>query len=152
MRSSEELSARADGFMRLLIESGLATQDQLDGTKVTDGSHIDEVLISDGIVDPIRLRQVMSLAWKLPVVDLTATWIDLELVRARDGESYLAENWLPLHDQANGTVLVATARFPDEARTAAISDHLASPVEFCVVTAADIRAAVLGAWGVNARR
>jgi hypothetical protein len=152
MRSSGDLSAAEDPFALLLLESGLATREQVDRSTSVADAHIDETLIAEGIIDPAHLRQVTSLAWKLPIVDLTGTWLDVELVRAIDGETYLAENWLPLHDQANGSVLVATARFPDAERAAEISARLISPVEFVVATAADIRAAVLDAWGANARR
>jgi hypothetical protein len=43
---------------------------------------------------------------------------------------YLSENWFPVRDQANGTVLVATSRIPDASGAERIAAVIESPVEF----------------------
>ena len=68
--------------------------------------------------------------------------MDHELVDQFSDELYLSENWFPVRDQANGTVLVATSRIPDTARTERIAAVIASPVEFAAVASSDISAAV----------
>jgi predicted amidohydrolase len=73
-------------------------------------------------------------------------------VRQWPGQRYIAEGWMPVRDQANGSVLVATARVPDTERAAHIADVLENPVEFAAATLSDIRAAVLRAFAPEANR
>ncbi|TXN32211.1 glycosyltransferase [Lacisediminihabitans profunda] len=94
------------------------------------------------MVDSAVLLKVMARAWKVAPVDLTTIGIDRDLVRQWPAERYLRENWVPVRDQSNGSVLVATAREPDAARTATIASVLESPVEFVAATSWDIRSAV----------
>ena len=145
-----EPSAYGADLSDLLVASGLATREEVAAAArigSTLGEHIDETLIASGRIEPERLRKVMSLAWSLPSIDLSSGWIDEDLVRSWEAKTYLSEKWMPVRDQANGSVLVATARIPDAAR---IEELLLSPVEFAVTTSADIRAAVL--WSFTGER
>lgn len=145
MTTAGRTPARRDAFSSLLLESGLVTQDQLDlarARKDSSGAHVEETLVTEGIVDSDLLRRVMSRSWGIAIVDLETEWIDHDLVRNGPRSLYVDDNWMPLHDQANGTVLVATARVPHPERTAEIAAALASPVEFAVATSLDIRTAV----------
>ncbi|WP_394768308.1 glycosyltransferase family 2 protein [Lacisediminihabitans sp.] len=140
-----EPSVTGAGFAALLLDSGLITNDQLAiarAAKSKTGDHLDEVLVNLGMVDSTALLKVMARAWKVAPLDLTSTRIDRDLVRQWPAEQYLRENWVPVRDQSNGSVLVATAREPDAARSATIASVLESPVEFVAATSWDIRSAV----------
>jgi hypothetical protein len=155
MTTAGRTPARRDPFSTLLLESGLVTQDQLDLARARGdsfGAHVDETLVTEGVVDPDLLRRVMSRSWGIAIVDLETEWIDDELVRNGPHPLYVDDNWMPVHDQANGTVLVATARVPDPERTAEIAAALASPIEFAVATSLDIRTAVDRVLATRKRR
>lgn len=129
----------------ILVESGLASLDQLTAARrraEVSGEHLDEALINSGVFESALLRRVLSRSWGLPLVVLATEWIDTELVLQARRSRYIEEMWMPVRDQANGTVLVATARFPDDEQVAAVGIALASPIEFAVATSHDIRRAV----------
>ncbi len=136
-------------FAVLLVESGLVTEEQVQSARAsTHGATtlIDDALIALGHLDSDRLLLVMSRAWKLPIIDLSTGWVDDTLVCQWPGDIYLDGNWMPVRDQANGSVLVATAREPDAARRDLVADVIQSPIEFAVAGSADIRTAVLSAF------
>lgn len=145
-----DASAHDAELIDLLVASGLVTGEEVAAAARLGralSEHVDETLIASGMVDADRLRRVMSHAWSFPVIDLSSEWIDDELVRSWESKTYLSERWMPVRDQANGSVLVATARIPDSAR---IEELLLSPVEFAVTTSTDIREAVL--WSFTGER
>ncbi|MCU1513321.1 MAG: rane-bound glycosyl transferase [Microbacteriaceae bacterium] len=132
-------------FAALLLEAGLANVAELEAAAEESseaGLHLDEVLVANSVIDRTVLVRVMARAWQLPVIDLAVDRPDPELVMEWPAETYLLGNWMPVRDQANGSVLVATAREPDEERSMAIEQELGVPVEFVVATSADIRASV----------
>jgi hypothetical protein len=142
---SEDTSAEFTAFADLLVESGLVSGEQLaraDDEHAHSGVAIDAVLVSQGVVEPAALRSVLARAWNLPALNLARTHVDHELVDQWSDEIYLSENWFPVRDQANGTVLIATSRIPDALRAEHITAVIASPVEFAAVASADISAAV----------
>jgi len=132
-------------FEVLLVESGLVSGEQLSDAqaeRVRSGAAIDTVLVSQGLVQPAALRSVFARAWNLPALNLARTHVDHQLVDQWPDEIYLSENWFPVRDQANGTVLVATSRGPDAPRAKRIAAVIDCPVEFVVVATVDISAAV----------
>lgn len=140
-----EPSVSGAGFAALLLDSGLITSDQLAiarAAKSKTGDRLDEVLVNLGMVESGALLKVMARAWKVAPIDLNTAKVDRDLVRQWPAERYLLENWVPVRDQSNGSVLVATAREPDAAKTAAIASVLENPVEFVAATSWDIRSAV----------
>lgn len=150
---SDGMSAESAAFADLLVGSGLVSRAQLASALLEhthSGVALDALLVAAGIVEPVALRSVLAHAWNLPVLNLARTHVDHELVDQWSDELYLSENWFPVRDQANGTVLVATSRMPDTARAKHIAAVIASPVEFAAVTSADISAAV--ARAVKRRR
>ena len=141
----DDTSSEFTAFADLLVESGLVSREQLaraDEECAQSGKAIDAVLVSHGVVEPAVLRSVLARAWSLPALNLVRTHVDHELVDQWPDELYLAENWFPVRDQANGSVLVATSRIPDASRAARIAALIESPVEFAAVASADISAAV----------
>jgi cellulose synthase/poly-beta-1,6-N-acetylglucosamine synthase-like glycosyltransferase len=126
----------------LLLDSGLITGEQLElarAAKDRTGSHIDEVLITLGMISTDELRSVMARAWGLPVVDLATTHRDEDLIRRWSGQMMIAENWMPVRRDPDGVLRVATARVPDDERREHIEDVLGEPARFVVATSWDIR-------------
>ncbi len=139
-------SAQSAQFAELLLESGLITGEQLEfarAAKDRTGSHIDEVLVGLGIVTPDAIRSAAARSWGLPALALSETDRDDAFIRGWSGQSMIAENWMPLRRDGDGTVLVATARVPDEERRAHIEEVVGGPVTFGAVTSWDIRQLVL---------
>lgn len=139
----------------LLVESGLVTGAQLacvGDERAVCGAPIDEVLVSQGVIEASAWRAVLARAWSLPAIDLARSHVDNELVDQRPDRVYLDEGWFPVRDQANGTVLVATSCLPDDDRSARIAALVGAPVEFAVVASADITAAVARAARSRTRR
>jgi hypothetical protein len=153
--ASGEPTAQNAALVQLLLESGLVTAEQLQlasTAELATGLHFDEILVIRGVVAADVLLKVMARAWHLPPIHLARTRVDRDLVRQWPGQRYIAEGWMPVRDQANGSVLVATARVPDTERAAHIADVLENPVEFAAATLSDIRAAVLRAFAPEANR
>ncbi len=152
---SADIPAECTAFTELLVDSGLVSPEQLaraEDERARSGAAIDVVLTSQGVIDPAALRSVLARAWNLPTLNLARTHVDPELVDQWPDEIYLAENWFPVRDQANGTVLVAISRIPDDTRAARIASLIEAPVEFAAVVSVDISAAVARAAKRRARR
>lgn len=146
----QEMTAQSAAFADLLVESGLAVYEEIRLARIEKsrtGRHIDEILIEQGILDRRTLVPVMARAWQIAVIDLASDRPDPALMQEWDDGTYLAENWVPVRDQYNGSVLVATARVPDPERAAHICLLIGAPAEFVVATSGDIRAAVERANG-----
>ncbi|MEQ1737775.1 MAG: glycosyltransferase, partial [Rhodoglobus sp.] len=139
-------SVQSAAFAELLIESGLITEDQLAiarAAKAKTGSHIDEVLMSLGLVSPDVLRVLIARTWGLAPLEVANPHRDDELIRRWSGQLMLAENWMPVRRAFDGTIVVATARVPDAERRSQIEGHLGEPVHFEAATSWDIRHIVL---------
>ena len=135
-------SSQSVAFADLLLDSGLITREQLElarSAKERTGSHIDEVLITLGMISTDELRSVMARAWSLPVTDLATTQRDENLIRRWSGQMMIAENWMPVRRDPDGVLRVATARVPDDERRAHIEEVLGERVRFVVATSWDIR-------------
>lgn len=142
-------SVQSAAFADLLLESGLITQDDLTfarAAKARTGAHIDEILVGQGRVSPQALRSVMARAWGLPVIDLASTRVDTAFMKNWSGQMMVAENWMPLRRQPDGTVLVATSRVPDGERREHIERTLGLPASFAVATSWDIRSLALQSY------
>jgi cellulose synthase/poly-beta-1,6-N-acetylglucosamine synthase-like glycosyltransferase len=139
-------SVQSTEFAELLVHSGLISEQDLElarAAKARTGSHIDEILVSQGIVSPQALRSVMAHAWGLPVLDLHTVPHDSVFMHRWSGQLMVAENWMPLRREPDGSVLVATARIPDAERREHIQRTVGEPVRFGVATSWDIRNLVL---------
>ncbi len=135
-------SSQSVAFADLLLDSGLITREQLElarSAKDRTGSHIDEVLITLGMISTDELRSVMARAWGLPVTDLATTQRDENLIRRWSGQLMMAENWMPVRRDPDGVLRVATARVPDDERRAHIEVVLGEPARYVVATSWDIR-------------
>jgi hypothetical protein len=141
----DDFSNECSAFTDLLVEAGLVTGHELavaTHERSHSGGPIDEILVAHGVIKPAVLRTMLARAWNLPAIDLARTHVDHELVDQWSDDLYLGENWFPVRDQANGTVLVATSRRPDIDRAERIAALIEAPVEFAVVASGDITAAV----------
>src|SRR4051812_49278042 len=92
-------SAQSAAFADLLLDSGLITEDQLAvarAAKAKSGSHIDDVLVSMGLLSVDLLRHQVARAWGLPALDVADPHLDPELIKRWSGQMMLAENWMPI--------------------------------------------------------
>jgi cellulose synthase/poly-beta-1,6-N-acetylglucosamine synthase-like glycosyltransferase len=140
--SPEVRSAQSVEFAELLLGSGLITAEQLRiarAAKVRTGAHIDDILVSLGMVSPVILRDTMSRAWGIPEIDLLTTPHDDELIHRWSDRGYLAQNWIPVRREPDGVILVATARIPDPERANQIAARLGEWPRFAAATSWDIR-------------
>lgn len=136
-------------FGDLLVASGLITREQLEFARSAEqrtGSHLDNVLISLGMLSLEELRSLLGRSWGLPVADLATTDRDELLIRRWSGQRMLRENWMPLRRDPDGVIRVATAREPDAARRAHIEGVLGEPVRFVAATSWDIRQLLLAVF------
>ncbi len=134
-------------FADLLLQSGLVSPENLAfarQVKERTGAHIDQVLISQGLLDSESLLLVEAQSWGIHPIDLAAVKFDDELVRRLSGQTYLAENWLPIRRNDAGTVFVATARGVAPDRVARIREMLGGAhVQMVATTSWDIKNACL---------
>ena len=142
-------SVQSVAFAELLLDSGLITQDQLAiarAAKAKTGSHIDDVLVSMGLLSVDLLRVQVARAWGIPPLDVSEPHLDPELIKRWSGQLMLAENWMPIRRAFDGTIVVATARVPDDERRGQIESTLGEPVLFEAATSSDIHKFVLDVY------
>jgi len=142
-------SAQSAAFADLLLDSGLISQDQLAiarAAKAKTGSHIDDVLVSMGLLSVDLLRVQVARAWGIPPLDVAEPHLEPELIRRWSGQMMLAENWMPVRRAFEGTLVVATARVPDDERRAHIETTLGESVHFEAATSSDIHKFVLAVY------
>ncbi len=139
--------ADSEAFAELLLSSGLVSLDNLAfarQVKERTGAHIDQVLISEGLLDSESLLLAEAQSWGIHPIDLEAVKFDDDLVRRSTGQTYLAENWLPIRRNDSGTIFVATARGISPARVERIRAVLGgAEVQFVATTSWDIKNACL---------
>ncbi len=139
--------ADSEAFAELLLQSGLVSPENLAfarQVKERTGAHIDQVLISEGLLDSESLLLVEAHAWGILAIDLEAVQFDDQLVRRFPGQTYLAENWIPIRRAADGSLFVATARGVAPERVDHIRTLLGgAEVQFVATTSWDIKNACL---------
>lgn len=139
--------ADSEAFADLLLQSGLVSSENLAFARLVKertGAHIDQVLISEGLLDSESLLLAEAASWGIHPIDLEAVKFDDELVRSGSGQRYLAENWLPIRRNDAGIVFVATARGVAPERVASIREALGgAEVQFVATTSWDIKNACL---------
>lgn len=139
--------ADSDAFAELLLQSGLVSPENLAFARQVQqrtGAHIDQVLISEGLLDSESLLLAEAASWGIHPIDLDAVKFDDELVRRFPGQTYLAENWLPIRRNDAGVVFIATARGVAPERVERIRALLGgAEVQFVATTSWDIKNACL---------
>lgn len=137
----------SEAFAQLLLDAGLVTPENLAyarQVKQRTGAHIDQVLISQGLLDSESLLLAEARSWGIHPIDLAAVKFDDDLVRRVPGQQYIAENWLPLKRNAAGTIIVATARGVAPNRVERIRSLLGGgELQFVATTSWDIKNACL---------
>ena len=129
-------------YVQALCETGLLTDEQLAHAELSSartGTELDEVLVSLGYVTDAVLRSAFARQWNLPVIDVRTSTRDEDFIRQWPGQKMLAEHWMPLRRNVDGSVVVATSRPVDDARRAYISNVVGAPVEFGAATQWDLR-------------
>ncbi|MEN9621420.1 MAG: hypothetical protein RL499_1613, partial [Actinomycetota bacterium] len=137
----------SEAFAQLLLDAALVTPETLAyarQVKQRTGAHIDQVLISQGLLDSETLLLAEAHSWGIHPIDLATVSFDDDLVRRVDGQRYVTENWLPIRRNAAGTVFVATARGVAPQRVERIRSLLGeADVQFVATTSWDIKNACL---------
>lgn len=135
--------ADSEAFAELLQQSGLVSPEALAyarQVKQRTGAHIDEVLISQGLLDTESLLLAEAHAWGVHPIDLDAVAFDENLIRRAPGQVYIAENWMPIRRSTNGTIIVATARGVAPERVARIQR---------VLKETDLQFVATTSWGIK---
>lgn len=140
-------TADSEAFAELLVSGGLVSPENLAfarQVKQRTGAHIDEVLISQGLLDSESLLIAEAHAWGIHPIDLAAVAFDEAIVRSVPGQTYLDENWLPIRRNARGAIVVATARGVSPDRESAIRTRLGgAELQFVATTSWEIKNACL---------
>ncbi len=103
-----------------LVTRGLLDPADLDAALAEQrriGGPLGQILVGRGLVRRLDLCQVLAEQWGLPYADLTALAIDPGLAGLVDRHECARDQWVPVHQEPDGSILVATARRPDEALT-----------------------------------
>lgn len=139
--------AESDAFADLLVRSGLVSPANLEFARQVEyrtGAHIDQVLISQGMLDSESLLLVEARSWGIHPIDLDGVTFESSLVGRVSGQTYLAENWIPIRRNKVGTVFVATARGVAPDRVKRIRVALGEDdIQFVATTSWDIKNACL---------
>ncbi len=128
-----------------LVAAGAITADQLDwalAAQRASGSQLGTVLIASGMTDRLTVYRTLAEAWGCPFVDCTTVELDPSLLVMVDPPEITAQQWIPLHRDVDGTVLVATAERPTPEREAAIEAAMGEPVRQLATTDWDIAQAL----------
>lgn len=137
----------SEDFAQLLLDAALVTPENLAyarQVKQRTGAHIDQVLISQGLLDSETLLLAEAHSWGIHPIDLAAVKFDADVVSMVSGQVYVTENWLPIRRNAAGTIFVATARGVAPKRVARIRALLGgAEVQFVATTSWDIKNACL---------
>ncbi|WP_294181260.1 glycosyltransferase [uncultured Schumannella sp.] len=141
--------ADAVALEQLLLDAGLITKQQVGIARAATartGAPFDEVLVSLGLVSDRVLRSVLARDWGLPVLDLAVTRRDEDYIRQWSGQKFLAQHWMPVRRNDDGTVVVATSRRVTPARRALIAAEVGAAVEFGAVSQWDLRQFALNVY------
>lgn len=137
----------SEAFADLLVRSGLVSPENLEFARqvtLRTGAHIDQVLISEGLLDSESLLLVEARSWGIHPIDLQSVTFDEQLVRRTSGQTYITENWMPIRRNAAGSIFVATARGVSPERVARIRSLLGyAEVQFVATTSWEIKNACL---------
>ena len=139
--AAQTVGAQERALADLLVESGALTPDDAkwaEQAQPISGSSLESVLISTGLVPRLRVFQALAQLWGIPFVDCSIAYLDPDLLAGFDPERITAQQWVPLHCDADGTVAVATALAPTPERTAEISAALGRPFRLLATTDWDI--------------
>lgn len=101
---------------QLLLEGSFMTNEQLTQARRAgeeSGAGLLDTLISSGMVGYETLLMVLSLRWRMPVVDLRHVEVDPRAVQLVPGEYASQHGVLPLGFEADGSLRIAT-RLPND--------------------------------------
>lgn len=139
------IGAPARPLGELLVAAGALTAEQLDWALVAQqasGSRLGAVLIASGLVDRLTVYRALAQSWGCRFVDCTTAELDPALLLMVDPSEVTEQQWIPLHRDTDGVVLVATAERPAPERTAAIEAAMGEPVRLLATTDWDIAQAL----------
>jgi len=99
---------------QILLEKGLLAQEQMDeavALQKSDGVRLDRAIIQLGFLTEHQLLEVMSEQLHLPLVNLSETTIDPQVLKACPPRSCIASAWCP------SPAKMAPSRWPPATRS-----------------------------------
>src|SRR5262245_1228629 len=136
----------APSLGRLLVSSGLVTQDALDevtSAQKSDGRRLVEHLVEKGLVHPQQLAQLLAQQLACPWVSLERVEVSLEALNVLPREVALKHKIAPVHLRATKGQTALYVAMEDPTDTAALAAAAAAatmPVRPMIALATDIRA------------
>jgi len=125
-----------------LLARDLVTDDQLQwalDVQARTGSRLGSILIASGVVKRLALYRALAEEWGAPFVDVTSAQFDDDVLALVEPSRLAREGWIPLHREADGSVLVATCEEPTESLQQRVEEALGCPVRFGVTTDWDVQ-------------
>jgi serine/threonine protein kinase len=130
---------------RLLVSSGLVTQEALDEVvafQKSDGRRLGELLVEKGVVHPHQLAQFLSHHLACPWVSLERIEVTREAAKVLPREIALKHRMVPVHlrtAKGQTALYVAMDDPTDDVALAAASSAATMPVKAMIALAADIK-------------
>lgn len=149
------LMARSAPLGRLLLDTGVLTQVQLDDVLViqrTDRRRLGELLVERGLVHPLELAQLLSHQLSCPWISLGQLEIDPEVLAALPEELAMDHGVVPVHlrvSQGQRVLYVATDDPTDDVALAECAAAAGMPVRPMVAIAGEVRAALARLYGMD---
>lgn len=125
----------------ILVTSGLlAGPDLIWALEVQrrTGSRLGAILIASGLVRRIDLYRTLAQNWGKEFIDVASAQIPPELVAGLDPRELTDQGWMPVRQDSDGTLVVATTEEPTPARQLFIESRLGVTVRLAVTTDWDI--------------
>lgn len=134
-RPNTPLAQPRPALASLLVESGVASKEQLDDALVeaqATGERLGEVVVRRGWINEAQLAEVLARQWQLPFAALSTISVDPEAQGLMSQEDAVSLGAWPVGFMA-GVPLVAVAD-PGEARFASVRETLGRDCAFAVTT------------------
>ncbi len=110
------------------------------------GSRLGAILIASGLVRRIDLYRTLAQFWGTEFIDVASAQIAPHLVAGLDPRELTDQGWIPVRQDSDGLLVVATAEEPTPARQLFIEARLGVCVRLAVTTDWDIAHAMRRAF------
>lgn len=98
------------------------------------GSPLEVVLVTLHLCPPVEVYRALAHAWDAEFLEGPVAVDDTVRARTPDVDRLVAQRWVPVRRESDGTVVVATSRPPTAQRRQAVESYLGLPVRLVVAT------------------
>jgi cellulose synthase/poly-beta-1,6-N-acetylglucosamine synthase-like glycosyltransferase len=101
----------------VLVGRGVITSEQLEqalSMQQRTGSLLGTILVANGMATPRQLYMALATAWGVEYAEVNEWTFDEDLLARVDVTRAVAEGWVPLGRESDGTILVVTSHRPTE--------------------------------------